>query len=83
MTSSGIEPATFRFIAQRLNHCAIAVPKFYDVQQVINQDDYWAAFSYIGIHQYAVSIYALLNFLLAVMCLVVPVYLPLFLKFLH
>jgi len=26
MTSSGIEPATLRFIAQHLNHCATAVP---------------------------------------------------------
>ena len=26
MTPSGIEPATFRFVAQNLNHCAIAVP---------------------------------------------------------
>ena len=25
MTSAGIEPATFRFVAQHLNHCA-AVP---------------------------------------------------------
>jgi len=25
MTSSGIEPATFRFVAQHLNHCATAV----------------------------------------------------------
>ena len=26
MTPSGIEPATFRFAAQHLNHCATAVP---------------------------------------------------------
>ena len=27
MTPFRIEPATFRFVAQRLNHCATAVPK--------------------------------------------------------
>ena len=26
VTPSGIEPATFRFVAQRLNHCVTAVP---------------------------------------------------------
>ena len=26
MTLSGIEPATFQFVAQHLNHCATAVP---------------------------------------------------------
>jgi hypothetical protein len=26
MTPSGIEPATFRFVAQNLNHCATVVP---------------------------------------------------------
>jgi len=26
MTPPGIEPATFRFVAQHLNHCATAVP---------------------------------------------------------
>jgi len=26
MTPSGIEPATFRFVTQHLNHCATAVP---------------------------------------------------------
>ena len=25
----GIEPATFRFVAQHLNHCATAVPYYY------------------------------------------------------
>jgi len=27
MTPAGMEPATFRFVAQHLNHCATAVPK--------------------------------------------------------
>ena len=27
MTPSGIEPETFRFVAQHLNHCATAVAK--------------------------------------------------------
>ena len=27
MKPSGIEPATFRFVAQHLNHCAAAVPQ--------------------------------------------------------
>ena len=26
MTPSGIEPATFQFVAQHLNHCATAIP---------------------------------------------------------
>ena len=29
MTPAGIEPATFRFVAQHLNHCATAVPHTY------------------------------------------------------
>ena len=29
MTLAGIEPATFRFVAQHLNHCATAVPHIY------------------------------------------------------
>ena len=28
MTRTGIEPATFRFVAQHLNHCATAVPHY-------------------------------------------------------
>ena len=31
MTPSGIEPATFRFVAQHLNHCATAVTKYYNI----------------------------------------------------
>ena len=29
LTPPGIEPATFRFVAQHLNHCATAVPYIY------------------------------------------------------
>jgi len=28
LTPAGIEPATFRFVAQHLNHCAITVPYY-------------------------------------------------------
>ena len=28
LTLAGIEPATFRFVAQLLNHCATAVPSY-------------------------------------------------------
>ena len=30
MTPSGIQPVTFRFVAQHLNHCATAVPILFD-----------------------------------------------------
>jgi len=29
MTPAGIEPATYRFVARYLNHCATAVPRFH------------------------------------------------------
>jgi len=28
LTPAGIEPATFRFVAQHLNHCATAIPQY-------------------------------------------------------
>jgi hypothetical protein len=31
ISPSGIEPATFRFVAQNLNHCVTAVPSFVGV----------------------------------------------------
>ena len=34
MTPARIAPATFRFVAQHLNHCATAVPQKYEVQKI-------------------------------------------------
>jgi hypothetical protein len=36
VTPSGIEPATFRFVAQNLNHCATAVPHCEDTVDISN-----------------------------------------------
>ena len=38
-TPAGIEPATFRFVAQHLNHCATAVPKLEEVATENNLSD--------------------------------------------
>ena len=35
VTPSGIEPATSRFVAQCLNHCATAVPKIHSIQKCV------------------------------------------------
>jgi len=42
VTPSEIEPATFRFVAQHLNHCATAVPHF--VHKDLSNDKYFQAF---------------------------------------
>ena len=36
MTPSGIEPATLRFVAQHLNHCATAVPSILCITSIIH-----------------------------------------------
>jgi len=37
MTPAGIEPATFRFVVQHLNHCATAVPRLFELREIKNQ----------------------------------------------
>ena len=34
LTPAGIEPATYRFVAQHLNHCATAVPQTWHILSV-------------------------------------------------
>jgi hypothetical protein len=53
MTPSGIEPATFRLVAQYLNHCVTAVP-----QMVGSMVEFWNKPSQIELH----SVSALLRF---------------------
>ena len=35
MTPSGIEPATFRFVTQHLNHCVTSAPKVFEWSTII------------------------------------------------
>ena len=37
LTPAGIEPATFRFVAQHVNHCATAVP--FKVERTLKTDN--------------------------------------------
>ena len=46
LTPSGIEPATFRFVAQSLNHCAAAVPVSGVNRLLINYKTEWTDSSY-------------------------------------
>ena len=39
MTLAGIEPATFRFVAQHLNHCATVVPSTGTIIVFLRQDE--------------------------------------------
>jgi len=42
MTPAGIEPATFRFVAQHLNHCATAFPQDWGIRyaDLLNESPY-------------------------------------------
>jgi len=39
MTPAGIEPATFRFVTQHLNHCATALPNRNEYQEYFLEDE--------------------------------------------
>ena len=57
MTPAGIEPATFRFVAQHLNHCATAVSKiivgFENIQyEMCYKDSNYSSDIYIYIYMY-------------------------------
>jgi len=43
MTPAGIEPATFRFVAQHLSHCAAAVPRvlYYSLYILVLYEGMW------------------------------------------
>ena len=40
LTPAGIEPATFRFVAQHLSHCATTVPFYFLLRTQIMAEDY-------------------------------------------
>jgi len=44
MTPAGIEPATFRFVTQHLNHCATAVPNPSQKANIFSQIQKFPAF---------------------------------------
>ena len=50
VTSSGIEPATFRFVAQNLNHCATTVPIYIYVYIYTHTQTHIHMYIYIHTH---------------------------------
>jgi len=50
LTPTGIEPATFRFVAQHLNHCAIAVPG-YPVRAISISKPNSVKLQFVGMHE--------------------------------
>ena len=51
---AGIEPATFRFVAQHLNHCATAPPssfRLYAFKNARNADRIFVKFGIEGFHE--------------------------------
>ena len=70
MTQSGIKPATFRFVAQHLNHCATAVPilkiNVFDCITVVHffhsscatptaHVNLWCLRSFVRVHKFSVT----------------------------
>ena len=43
LTPAGIEPATFQFVAQHLNHCATAVPSIYKYVAIFQCIEFYQA----------------------------------------
>ena len=58
MTPSGIEPATFRFVARRLNHCATAVPH---LKMLLTKNKWDNKFKTIKKKQYSHLFYRITN----------------------
>ena len=64
ITSSGIEPATFQFVAQHLNHCVTAVPKRNEYEEYF-MVIYIYIYIYIYIKENGVDPYPQLHLLMA------------------